>query len=133
MTEDKKITPFDFINDISGQKEYIFSEDTERAYSNYLVNRGLSQHIDTILLANEMNKRPSIDSLMHHDFLFYAVSKKKRYGKWARDSKENEESLQLIMTEYCVNRSVAQQYMAVLDKSDIKALKTKYSNQGKSK
>lgn len=55
--------PFDFLNSISYKKNYIMHSDIEeKEYVPFLTNRGLSYYPDTVLHANEMNMRTSIDN-----------------------------------------------------------------------
>ena len=53
------MTPFDYLNAINLTKKNIFAEDplADKEYVPYIVNRGLSYFPDTVLYANEMNKR----------------------------------------------------------------------------
>ena len=111
----KKVDVFDFLNNITYDKQYIFDEGTQDAYNPYIVGMGLMQHQDTILLANECNKKSSGNKLFHHDFLFYSISKGKRYRKWAKANKEDEELIEYIMTKYVVNRENAKQYLKLVD------------------
>lgn len=109
---------FDFLNDISFDKKYLFSDDTESVYNSYIINQGLMQHVDTIMLANETNKMGSVSKRFHHDYLFYSVEKGKRFGKWAKADKSEEELLQLIMNKYTINREVAIGYLRLMSDED---------------
>lgn len=124
MSEVKNV--FDFVNDLSNDKHYRFDSSSKSKYDAFMVNRAMSQHADTIMYANEMNKYPFLDKLLQHDFYFYGISAKKRYGKWAKAGKSNEEVLNLIIKHYSVNRVHAQQYLELMTSDDIKALKNKY-------
>jgi hypothetical protein len=86
----------------------------------------MSQHPDSIMYANEMNKHPELNKLLQHDFYFYILSRKKRYGKWAKADKEDEAVLNLIIKHYKVNRVHAKQYLELMTKDHIKALKNTY-------
>jgi hypothetical protein len=51
-----KYSPFDFLKAINETKENLIVDDeTEKQYSPYMINRGLSYFNDTVLIANEMN------------------------------------------------------------------------------
>ena len=54
----------------------------EKAYSAYLVNRGLSYFEDPVLLANEMNRRHQLDGRLQYDFLRLVLPKRKRRSRW---------------------------------------------------
>jgi len=121
---------FDYIGDISYNKKYLYSEDTKKNYSVFMVNRGLGQHIDTIMLANEMNKRPDTPELMHHDFLFYAVDAKKRYGKWAKADDTDTEVVEYVKSTYGVNQRIALDYIKLMDRSELEKLAEEAKNKG---
>lgn len=112
--EIKKITVFDFLNDITVDKKYLFTDDTESVYNPYIVGMGLMQHSDTCLLANEANKI-CISKEAHHDFLFYSVTKSKRYGKWAKADKTDEDIIEYLKAKYAVNQEVAKSYLKLMD------------------
>lgn len=105
---------FDYLNDISSGKKYLFEPDNKKNYSQFMINKGLAQHLDTILLANEANKRTCMSDEMHHDFLFYSVDARKRYGKWAKSSTEvSKELLEYFMNKYEVNQEIALCYIEI--------------------
>jgi hypothetical protein len=60
------MTPFDYINAINANKDIIGSsdnpEEVEKEYTPFMVNRGLSYFVDTILYANEMNSASDISN-----------------------------------------------------------------------
>jgi len=124
MSEVKSV--FDFVNDIGYGKEYLYTEQTKSKYESFLVNRAMSQHTDSIMYANEMNKHPELNKLLQHDFYFHILSRKKRYGKWAKADKENESILNLIIRHYKVNRVHAKQYLELMTDESIKSLKNTY-------
>lgn len=111
----KEPSLFDYIGDISLDKKYLYDEYLNKNYSQYMINRGLGQHLDTVLLANEMNKRSPSD-LLHHDFLFYSVERKKRYGKWTKaDTSISQEAIDYVKNKYDVNQTIALQYIKLLE------------------
>ena len=56
------MSPFDYLNAImQNKKQLIVDEETEREYSPFMVNRGLSYHKDCIMYANEMNTKHYLD------------------------------------------------------------------------
>lgn len=133
LNKPKKIGLFDFVNDLTSDKKYLFEESTEKEFNSFMINRALGQQPDLIMYANEMNKNPGLSREMVHDFYFYVVKAKKRYGKWSKASDDNKEILELIKTHYCVNNNVAEQYLKLLTTEDIENLKKMNSKGGKSK
>lgn len=129
--QEKKIGLFDFVGDISEHKNYLFDEDTKSAYNQFMINRALMQHIDTILLASEMNKcGGNITDEMHHDFLFYSVEPRRRYGKWAKKDDSNIDVLNYIKMCYNVNHEIAIMYFNLLTNEEIKEIETKLKAKG---
>jgi len=121
---------FDYLNDISTHKQYIFDPSSNQNYNAFMINRGLGQHIDTIMLANEMNKRSNISKEMHHDFLFYSVDAKKRYGKWAKQDTTDLDLLEYLQIKYTINKEHALEYLEMLDKTEAKQLKIESEQKG---
>lgn len=123
---------FDFLNDITLGKENLIQNETgERLYPAYMVNRGLSQHQDTILYANEMNKNPQLDNKMQHDFLFYAIPARKRLGKWAK--KVDPAALDAIKEVYGYSDEKAHEAIKVLTDEQIKAIQARLFTGGMKK
>lgn len=91
------MSPFDFINSIQAEKNYVLSDETEKDYNQFVINRGLSFGADTIIYGNEMNSRPHLSSKMQYDFLFHGIPKRKRYNKWIKADKIDNID---IITEY---------------------------------
>lgn len=121
---------FDYLNDITTNKKYLLDENDCKNYTPFMINRGLGQHLDTILLANEMNKRHGISKLMHHDFLWYSVDAKKRFGKWAKQDDTDLDLIDFLQKKYTINKTVALEYMELLDKSELKELKLESERKG---
>lgn len=71
-----------FENSIQLTKEYLETEGyMEHKYVPWRTNYILSNHLDTVLFANEMNINPFLDDKMQYDFLFHSIKSKKRYFK----------------------------------------------------
>lgn len=126
------MTPFDFLNSINEKKSYIFTyikadnsgeasdlDSVDRKYPPFMVNRGLSYFVDTVMLANEMNQRFELTKKMQYDFLYHGVRKKRRFSKWAKKAKDSKD-IELIKEAYCYNRERAEE---VYDLIDIKQLR----------
>lgn len=61
--------------------------DVEKDYNKFLTARGLSYHLDCVLLANEVNLYRDIEPQMHYDFLRSIITPRKRFGKWSKPVK----------------------------------------------
>ena len=115
------MSPFEFINQINHGKTNLIDEtrDLEKEYKPFIVNRGLSFNHDTALYANEMNFHSHLDSKLQFDFFLNTIRPKKRYGKWLKRKKENNEVLELIK-KYCkCSYARARDYALLLDDSQL--------------
>ena len=76
----------DYIKSVLETKHnHMETQEDEKAYVPFVVNRALSYHMDTVLLANEMNKLPNTDKKLQYDFLINIVRSRKRpYQKWTK-------------------------------------------------
>lgn len=110
----KPLSPFDILNDISYEKTRSITPDNANEYNPFFVNRGLSQHMDTILLANEMNKRHTMDPYGQYLFLELAVGAKKRYGKWSKGVETmDQDAIELVSSFYETSKEKAMEYIAI--------------------
>lgn len=124
------MSPFDFLNAINTTKQNVMVDDlTEKSYSGFMVNRGLSYFPDTILLANEMNIRHGVDSRLQFDFLINTVRSRKRFSKWMKH--EDSESLQAIKEYFGYSNEKARQALSILTQDQLIELKKKVYKGGK--
>lgn len=129
-TQERKIGLFDFVNDISSDKKYLFDDDTAQVYTSFMINKAFSQHLDTIMLANEMNKRPTLNKEMHHDFMFYSIDAKKRYGKWAKKGKQNEDVINYVKNKYAIGNERAIEYLSLMTDDEVKQIEVTLKSKG---
>lgn len=79
------MTPFDFVNSISFNKTDLFTDpQADKDYIPFVINRQLSYFPDTIMYANQINQHPLIDKRWQFTFYLHALSKRKRFSKWAK-------------------------------------------------
>ena len=115
------MSPFEFINQINHGKKNLIDEtpEIEKDYKPFIVNRGLSFNHDTALYANEMNFRHHADYKLQFDFFLNTIRPKKRYGKWLKKKKEDNQVLDLIK-EYCkCSYAKARDYALLLNDSQL--------------
>lgn len=93
------------------------SEEDEKIYAPFLVNRGLSYYPDTVMYANEMNLRTSIDNKLAYDYLINIVRPRKRFSKWFKSTDNNEVSL--ITQYYNCSEVKAEQYFKILSSTQL--------------
>lgn len=129
--KEAKFSLFDFISDIGCDKQYRFNEDTKSEYNQFMIARAFGQHVDTVLLANELNKMGQISDEMHHDFLFYSVSPKNRYGKWAKKSNgDHQELSQFLMMKYQISQERSDEYIMMMTDEEIKQYEERMNAKG---
>jgi len=126
-------SPFDYINAISHTKKDLIrnSEDEVRAekeYNAYLVNKGLSYFIDTVLFANEMNSHHHLDAKLQNDYLINTIRPKKRFAKWVK--KLSEDDLELVKLYYGYNDEKARQALSILSDDQLTLIKKKQEKGG---
>lgn len=113
----------EIIPSILQTKQYaLLTEQDEKSYSPFMVNRALSYHRDTALLANEMNLYPSTDKKLQYDFLLNIVRSSKRpYSKWYKKAKSSD--LDTIKEYYGYSDSKAVEALKILSNDQIAAMK----------
>ena len=125
------MNPFDFLNAINQTKEDVMVDDVaESKYNPFLVNRGLSYFVDTVLYANEMNLHNHIDKRMQFDFLQSSIRKKKRFSKWAKAEKVTD--LEVVKEYYGYSNEKAKAILPLLNDEQLDTLKLKLNKGGKS-
>ena len=73
-----KLNPFEFIDDISYKKKYIYDVDRHKMDEDYgnlcfIINKRFSHFFDTVIDSNNINIRYGADSKMHFDYLFHSI------------------------------------------------------------
>ena len=111
-----KRSPFDYVKSIN-EKKYI--EDII-GYNPFLTNRAFAMHMDTILLAEEMNQAHKIDPLLQYEFYYYSVRKGRRFG--FPKKQEDTASLQLVMDHYKFSKEKAEAALKLLTEEQLQAI-----------
>lgn len=127
----KRVELFDWLGDLNQNKKYLFDDQTHVDFVPFIINRGMSQNVETVMIANEMNKHCLCTKEMVHDFYFYILTKKKRFGKWAKQSTDNKVELDLLMNHYNINRNRAIEYLSLLSSDEIESIKLLYETGGR--
>jgi len=104
-------------------KEYaLLTEQDEKSYSSFMVNRALSFHRDTVLFANEMNRYTTLDNKLKYDFLINIVRASKRpYSKWHKKAKDSD--LDLVKEYYGYSDAKAAEALKILSDDQIADIK----------
>ena len=127
MTIDLK----DWLNSINLNKNNIIKEDpdAERKYAPFIINKCMSGHLDTVLLANEMNMNHSLSKSLQYDFFLNSVRKKKRFSPWLR--KDKIKNLDVVKQYYGYSNEKAAQVLRILTSEQIAFIKSKLEIGGK--
>ena len=120
--------PFDLINSITYKKDIVMNNNNEGSYNPFITNRSLSQFIDCILLANEMNQRHHIDNKLQYDYLINRIRPRKRFKKW--DKKQDNENIQLIKDYYSCNNDKARVTLSLLSEQHLNIIRQKLNKGG---
>lgn len=124
------ISPFAFVNSITDSKEDVMVDDlTEKGYNAWIVNRALSQHADTALMANEMNYHYELPARMQYDFLRHIVRKRKRFGKWPKA--ETDEAVSLVAEYYGYSKDKARQVVSMFPEVEVEKIRKALSKGGR--
>jgi len=123
----------DIIPDLNyGHKNLIRTGDMdEKDYTKntFLINRSLSMSPDTILYTNEMNHYYDLDSVLQYDYLINTIRKKKRYNKWAKNTKKTS-NLELIQEYYNYNEQRAVEVLPLLSEDHFDFIRSKMNKGG---
>tara|TARA_B100000029_G_scaffold474685_1_gene517274 strand:+ start:1003 stop:1401 length:399 start_codon:yes stop_codon:yes gene_type:complete len=126
------MTPFDFLNEINYGKKNLMVDDVdhqvEKQYMPFIVNKGLSYTMDTVIYANEMNIRPYIDKKLQFDYLINTIRRNKRFPKWLKP--EEDENIKVIMDYYGYNVQRAKEVLSLHSMEEISQLKEKLDKGG---
>ena len=120
----------EWLNSINITKNNLIDEepDLEKQYPSYIVNRCMSGHIDAILLANEMNKRPNLPKKLQYDFFLNSIRKRKRYSPWLR--KEEIENLDFVKRYYGYSNEKAKQVLNILTREQLSFIRDRLDTGG---
>ena len=121
----------EWLNSINITKNNLIDEepDLEKQYPSYIVNRCMSGHIDAILLANEMNKRPNLPKKLQYDFFLNSIRKRKRYSPWLR--KEEIENLDFVKRYYGHSNEKAKQVLNILTREQLSFIRDRLETGGR--
>ena len=121
----------DWLNSINLNKNNITKEDpdSERKYAPFIINKCMSGHLDTVLLANEMNMNHSLPKSLQYNFFLNSVRKKKRFSPWLR--KDKVKDLDCVKRYYGYSNQKALQALRILSPEQIVLIKSKLEIGGK--
>lgn len=124
------MTPFDFVNAITFNKDDLFEDpQAEKDYVPFIVNRALSYYPDTILYANEVNVHGQMPKRWQFDFLKGTITKRKRFSKWAKKEASTAD-LTAVKEFYKYSTERAMEVMSILSREQIEYVKQQMGKGG---
>ena len=133
MSYDERYPLKDYLNSINQTKEYLMDEDPgwEKNYPSFVINKCMSQHMDTVMIANEMNQYPGLDKKLQYDFFINIVRPRKRFSPWGK--KQKVKDLELVKQFYGYSTEKALQAMRILSPDQIEIIRDKLNKGGKNR
>lgn len=125
------MTPFDFINAILVNKKNLLQDGelTTKEYAPFIVNRGLSLHLDCVLYANEMNLRPFIDKDQQFQFLLNTIRPMKRkFQPWQKSSVDKD--IECVKLYFGYSNEKAKDALRILNDDQIAEIREKTTKGG---
>ena len=123
----------DYLNAINFSKVNLLDGDDltwEKKFPPYVINRCLSQHIDTIIQANNMKQRHGLAKRLQFHYLLNSIRKRKRFGgKWISTAKSK--NLEYVKEYYGYSNSKAKVALDILDKKQLNLIKEKLDKGGR--
>lgn len=102
----------------------MLTEQDEKQYPHFMVNRALSYHIDTVLMANAVNMLPHADNRLKYDFLLNIVKPYRRpFQKW--EKRVEPIDLAVVKEYYGYSDAKALEVLSILSDEQINHLKEK--------
>lgn len=113
----KKKSPFDYVKGIN-EKNY--QGDDLKGYVPYLTNRAFAMHMDTVLLAEEMNQAHQLGPELQYDFYYHAVRKGRRFGFPKKP--EATPFLEAVQEYYGYSKEKAEAALRLLTEEQVRAI-----------
>lgn len=104
------------------------NKDNIKDYPPFIINRLLSGNLDTVLFANELNERYTMDKDMQYKFYLYSIPKKKRFSPYLK--KSSLDDLQLVKEFYGYNTEKALEALKLLNRHQLEFIKQKLNKGG---
>lgn len=123
-------SPFDFVKSVTESKEYIYSDDTQKDYQPFIINKALSFNIQDLFLASEINKYPAIPKKSQYDFYLNGLDKGRRSGRWVKKDSFPED-LALVKEVFNYNNEQSISALNILGDTGISELKKLYNKGGR--
>ena len=120
-----KKSPFDYVKSINEKKR----EEDLSGYNPFLTNRAFAMHLDTVLIAEQMNHYHLLSPQLQYDFYYNAVRKGRRFGFPKKP--EDPTNLELVQTYYQYSRQKALEALRLLTPEQLAQIKESLDTGGR--
>ena len=117
----KKRNVFDYVKSIN-DKKYIWDNFSDKEFDPYIINLAFSYYLDTLFFANEMNKYPKLSNKQIYDFLYFGISKRKRWANWNKQDKNKQEIIRKLSEFYNISENEMSNIIRIIGDDKAKAL-----------
>ncbi len=119
----------DILPSIQQTKKVVITQENERDYVPFVVNRSISFHMDMVMPANQMNLQPSTDNLLQYHYLLNTVRAYKRpFQKWQK--REIIENLEAVKEYFGYSNEKAKEALTILSNAQIEEIKKSLNKGG---
>jgi hypothetical protein len=119
----------DIIPSIQQTKKVVVTQENERDYVPFVVNRSISFHLDMVMAANEMNMMPSAEGLLQYHYLLNTVRSYKRpFQKWQKLSSNDD--LEAIKEYFNYSNEKAKEALMILSNDQLEKIKKNLNKGG---
>ena len=108
----------------------VFQDELDyKDYLPFIVNRALSNHMDCVLYANEMNLWPNTDKdMQYHYYLNSIRPMKRKFQPWQKS--KNDENIDCVKTYFGYSNQKAKEALRILTDEQIAEIKRKTDKGG---
>lgn len=119
----------DIIPSIQQTKKVVITQENERDYVPFVVNRSISFHLDMVMAANQMNMIPSADGLLQYHYLINNVRSYKRpFQKWQKLSSNDD--LEAVKEYFNYSNEKAKEALTILSNDQLEKIKKNLNKGG---
>ena len=119
----------DVIPSILQTKRVAITTENEREYVAFVVNKALSQHLDCVMQANQMNLQPSSDGLLQYHYLINTIRSYKRpFQAWQK--RETNDNLDAVKEYYNYSNEKAKEALRILSDDQLNVIKKNLNKGG---
>lgn len=122
----KKLDLFkEILPSIMQTKENVLTEENEKEYNPFMVNRALSLHNDCLFYANQMNLFPHLSKISQYQYYMHSIRGMKRnFIPWPK--KQTEDVVKVLMWYFNYSERKALEATKILSEEQISNIEKEY-------